>query len=229
MYAARFASRVLGSVKHSVALIVFLTCTGCAGTVPLTGTASLTGTLPPSTKMADGVVVPGGFPAGYLDFCRRHAAYCQSPQNSEAVPVVSVSGALAESLNEINRTTNQEIARTTDREAFGKDQYWEPARTKGDCKAIALRKMEKLLALGLPRSALRLAVARTEAGAGHAVLTIDTAEGTYVLDSRFAQMRDWASLPYTMWTREHLHAAGWDFPPLDASGKVHEITLASKL
>lgn len=48
-----------------------------------------------------------------------------------------------------------------------------------DCEEFALRKLEALLAAGVPRGALRLALARA-AGRGHAVLVV---RGYWVLDS----------------------------------------------
>lgn len=53
----------------------------------------------------------------------------------------------------------------------------------GDCEDYAITKRHKLIAQGWPIRSLRLAVARTAWGEGHAVLVVKTSDGDLVLDN----------------------------------------------
>ncbi|MNL79260.1 hypothetical protein D3C87_2058250 [compost metagenome] len=72
--------------------------------------------------------------------------------------------------------------------------------TAGDCEDFALTKRDKLIALGWPARALRVAVAKTSWGEGHAVLVVKTDRGDLVLDNRTNVIKDWrsAGLHWTM-------------------------------
>lgn len=99
-------------------------------------------------------------------------------------------------LNRVNRAVNRRPYRI-DMDLYGQEDFWEAIGPKGgDCEDYALAKRAELLRLGLPLNALRLAVCRTETGEGHAVLTVDTDKGTYVLDNRHEQPMRWEKLPY---------------------------------
>ena len=180
--------------------------------------AGCASTFPQSSQMPAGMVIPGGYPDGYQDLCRRHETLCQSGQAANNYSAVTLTAEVATQLDRVNRETNQEVTWMTDREAFGKGRYWEIATNRGDCKAIGLRKLDKLLALGLPRAALKLATVWTETDERHLVLTVDTSDGTYVLDNRFPKVMPWAKLPYRFWSRENLIAGGWELQPFNAKG-----------
>ena len=107
----------------------------------------------------------------------------------------------------------------TDSERLGALDLWQPAdsRSGGDCEDHALAARQRLLALGWPPSALRIAMGWTEQGDYHAVLTIDvaTAKGgveTYVLDNRFARVEAWHTLSrygYRWDRRQEGNGPGW--------------------
>jgi predicted transglutaminase-like cysteine proteinase len=61
----------------------------------------------------------------------------------------------------------------------------------GDCEDFALTKRRKLIQQGIPASALRIAVAMTPSGEGHAVLLVRTRAGDFVLDNRTNRMLKW--------------------------------------
>ena len=50
---------------------------------------------------------------------------------------------------------------------------WEIAYDAGDCKDIALAKRKRLMELGWPPESLRMAIAFSERGEMHTVLTVD--------------------------------------------------------
>lgn len=69
---------------------------------------------------------------------------------------------------------------------------WREALTRGDCEDIAIAVLVKLLSEGFPApGALRLAVCKTAAGVAHAVLTVFTDRGVFVLDNLRAGLWPW--------------------------------------
>jgi predicted transglutaminase-like cysteine proteinase len=183
-------------------MVVGLTLSGCAGP------------LAPSTQMPNGVV-SSSLPPGYAEFCGRHPALCQLPEGAGPQPVVSLTPEMEQQLTSVNVRINRSVRPAAD---VGRTGYWEPADS-GDCKTYAVRKMQDLLSAGLPRQALHVAILRTPQEQGHAVLTVDTDRGTYVLDNQSDAVQPWEKLPYTYWSRE-ASPGQWSFPTLDSSGRI---------
>ena len=110
-------------------------------------------------------------------------------------------------LRDVNHSVNVAVGYRTDMDLYGKLEHWTPAVAEGDCEDYALTKRQRLLALGWPLKALRLAVCRVE-GQGHAVLTVDTDRGVYVLDNRYPRVMPWKDLPY-VWISRQATEGGW--------------------
>ena len=110
-------------------------------------------------------------------------------------------------LREVNRTINRDVRYRADLDLYGRLEHWTAADTEGDCEDYALTKRQRLLALGWPLAALRLTVCRCE-GQGHAVLTVDTDRGVYVLDNRYPDVMPWKALPYVWISRQGIDG-GW--------------------
>ena len=68
---------------------------------------------------------------------------------------------------------------------------WQVGVAAGDCEEFALTKRRNLIALGWPSRALRIAVARTGSGEGHAVLVVKSSRGDLVLDNRTDEIKPW--------------------------------------
>ena len=62
-------------------------------------------------------------------------------------------------------------------------ERWTVEPKYGDCDDYAVTKLARLMRAGLPRPALRLAVYRLPSQQYHAVLTVETTEGTLVLSN----------------------------------------------
>ena len=141
-------------------------------------------------------------PYGYLRFCSRNAEECRPAgaelERGEATP------ARLSALDAINRTVNRTIEPATDKELYGEVEYWTlpDARRKGDCEDYALLKRKMLIAQGWPTSALLLTVVRDEVGDGHAVLTVRTHLGDFILDNKTDDIRLWSKTPYKMLMRQ---------------------------
>jgi len=71
-----------------------------------------------------------------------------------------------------------------DSDHYGVTEFWTvPTDGEGDCEDYVLAKRKMLILLGLPESALRITVALDSRKVRHAVLTIVTDRGDYVLDN----------------------------------------------
>jgi predicted transglutaminase-like cysteine proteinase len=104
----------------------------------------------------------------------------------------------------------------------------------GDCEDYALSWREALVAAGLPRGALDIAVAETEQGEIHAVLAIHTDLGTLIFDNRQSGPKPWTALPYawlaiepvsasiTPWQALPDHQRIGATPPLTAEGEARD-------
>ncbi len=94
-------------------------------------------------------------------------------------------------LAQINSWVNQHIRYTDDRVAFGKSDFWaSPAQSlkgRGDCEDYAIAKYVSLLSLGFSDSDMRIIVVNdTRKNLGHAVLSVRTSSGNYILDNQNA-------------------------------------------
>ena len=68
--------------------------------------------------------------------------------------------------------------------------HWDyPVDGKGDCKIYALFKRKLLIDRGFPRQALLMTIVRDLNGEGHAVLTVKTDRGDFVLDNLSDEIR----------------------------------------
>lgn len=89
----------------------------------------------------------------------------------------------------VNSGINQLIAYRKDEATYGKLDYWAtPEETltnrAGDCEDFAILKMAALLEAGVPASSMSLVVLQDKKrNVFHAVLSVSTSNGTFILDS----------------------------------------------
>jgi predicted transglutaminase-like cysteine proteinase len=137
-------------------------------------------------------------PIGYVQFCQRLPEECAGGSRDESRHELTPTRLLE--LDRINRLINREIAPATDLELYGVEEYWTypDARKKGDCEDYVLLKRRLLLEQGWPAAALLITVVRDERRDGHAILTVRTAQGDFVLDNKSDEIKPW-------------HRSGYDF------------------
>jgi predicted transglutaminase-like cysteine proteinase len=134
-------------------------------------------------------------PVGWVDFCLSHHAECEAPE-LEALDVTVTPETWA-TLVRINRTVNHRIEQVEDQELYGVPEKWAyPDEGKGDCEDIVLMKRRLLMQAGFPRQALLITVVRDHEGAGHAVLTVKTDRGDFILDNKENRILPWQSTGY---------------------------------
>jgi predicted transglutaminase-like cysteine proteinase len=107
-------------------------------------------------------------------------------------------------LNRINRQVNGAIEPETNLAHWGTTlDHWDyPVDGKGDCKVYALYKRKLLIDAGFPRQALLMTVVRDLEGEGHAILTVKTDRGEFVLDNLSDEIRPWDATGYTYLKRQ---------------------------
>lgn len=140
-------------------------------------------------------------PYGWVDFCARYADACDSaPLSPEDV---AFSARTMRDIERINQAINKSIVPTTDMDHWGVVDRWDyPSDGKGDCEDYALEKRRLLLASGYPRQALLMTVVKDHAGEGHAVLTVKTDHGDYVLDNMVDTVLPWDETGYRFVKRQ---------------------------
>lgn len=126
-------------------------------------------------------------------------------------------------LNAVNARVNASIRSRTDLEAYGRDDHWAtPIRdgtAAGDCEDFVLEKRRALIAAGVPRRALNIAVAVTPWGETHAVLLVATRKGEFVLDSLSPWVSPWEKVGYR-WRQRQVNGDAFDWRMAAAEPKA---------
>ncbi len=140
-------------------------------------------------------------PIGWKQFCQDHAEEC-SVSPAQAVDVQLTKAAYKE-MERINRYVNDHVKPMTDLDHFGVVEKWSyPEDGYGDCEDYVLEKRRKLIQAGWPRGALLITVVRDKKGDGHAVLTVRTDKGEYVLDNQEDEILPWSETGYRFVKRQ---------------------------
>jgi predicted transglutaminase-like cysteine proteinase len=106
-------------------------------------------------------------------------------------------------LARINREVNDAVEPMSDLEHWGTLEKWSyPTDGKGDCEDYVLEKRKRLMEAGWPRQSLLITVVRDKKGDGHAVLTVRTDRGDFVLDNQEARVKGWTDTGYTFVKRQ---------------------------
>ncbi|KQT42003.1 hypothetical protein ASG43_17115 [Aureimonas sp. Leaf454] len=141
-------------------------------------------------------------PIGHHLFCGERPSDCRIDPAQMGGPL-PLDEALLRRVSAINVAVNASIAAKSDRDLYGVEERWTyPDAAKGDCEDYALLKRRDLLAIGIKGANLLMTVVRKRNGEGHAVLTLRTTKGDYVLDNLSLAVRRWRETPYTFVKRQ---------------------------
>jgi predicted transglutaminase-like cysteine proteinase len=103
----------------------------------------------------------------------------------------------------INDWVNEAIEPMTDLEHWGVPERWNyPDDRYGDCEDYVLLKRRMLMEAGWPRQALLITVVRDKRGDGHAVLTVRTDRGDFILDNQNEEILLWSATGYRFVKRQ---------------------------
>ena len=139
-------------------------------------------------------------PIGFVEFCQRNPENCQPEGLFKRRASMSEEKWLL--VRMVNAFVNGAIAPVTDDTLYGTPEYWTIPTDAGDCEDVVLLKKKILLSKGIPEEALRITVVLDEHSEGHAVLTLTSSAGDYILDNRRNEIRAWADTGYTMLKRQ---------------------------
>lgn len=132
-------------------------------------------------------------PLQFVKFCMNYGAECEpDAAGQQALPA----GERArDMLREVNRAVNDAIT-PTQKPTSPLLARWTVSPDAGDCNDYAVTKRHRLIEMGWPKSALRLAVVRTDSGQGHLVLVVRLNDGDVVLDNLSSSVRSWNAAGY---------------------------------
>ena len=140
-------------------------------------------------------------PIGWVDFCNDHRQECAVQPSSPRDVVLS--NAVWRDLLRINHHVNSTIKPLTDLEHWGTVEKWSyPDDGYGDCEDYVLLKRRLLIQAGWPREALLITVVRDKRGDGHAVLTVRTNKGEFILDNQETKVLAWTETGYRFVKRQ---------------------------
>lgn len=147
-------------------------------------------------------------PVGHYEFCQTAPQECTKTQ---AAKPVALTRSLWATIVDVNNTVNTVITPRTDFELWGVEEKWSyPVNGMGDCEDYVLEKRRRLIKAGIPASNLPITVVRQPNGAGHAVLTVSTSMGDFVLDNLEPRVLAWTETDYTYLKRQSpKHAGMW--------------------
>lgn len=140
-------------------------------------------------------------PIGWTQFCGENPGECRSGQTAPQKVVLNET--IWRELVDINQRFNRSIVAMTDEIQYGLMEYWTYATTgKGDCEDYVLEKRRELSRRGWPLSSLLITVVLDKEGGGHAVLTITTDRGEFVLDNQTNLILPWSKSELTFIKRQ---------------------------
>jgi predicted transglutaminase-like cysteine proteinase len=147
-------------------------------------------------------------PIGHYEFCKRFADECSVRSIRRGKAEVTAAG--WDVLRAVNTEVNARIMPMTDDRIFGRTEVWAYPLDVGDCEDFVLEKRRLLLARGFSEADLLITVVRKYDGTGHAVLTVSTSDGDYVLDNLATDVKRWSDTPYHYLKRQSaLHSGRW--------------------
>lgn len=146
-------------------------------------------------------------PFGHHQFCIEHPQLCERTQYS--APLI-LSQAVWQTLEDVNNEVNTTVIPRTDMQVWGKKDVWSFPSKYGDCEDYVLEKQRDLERRGLPASSLLITVVRQANGDGHAVLTVRTNRGDFILDNIQRRILPWTQTDYHYLKRQsELNAGRW--------------------
>lgn len=139
-------------------------------------------------------------PIGHIQFCADHKDECE--RKTPNAKTLSLTPQRWSELINVNTIVNQVIAPVSDQDLYGKAEYWSYPDKSGDCEDYVLLKRRMLMDRGWPSGALLITVVLDENNEGHAVLTVRTNEGEYLLDNKTMEIVEWRQSSYSFIKRQ---------------------------
>ncbi|MGA9893618.1 MAG: transglutaminase-like cysteine peptidase [Xanthobacteraceae bacterium] len=172
-----------------------------AGIILLALTAVPTGSIAAERQQYITVGEVTRAPIGWVEFCVEYDPECKTTSSMARDIVLSV--AAWKDLQRVNLWVNTNVKPMTDMDHWGVVERWNyPDDGYGDCEDYVLQKRRMLIKAGWPREALLITVVRDRNGDGHAVLTVKTDKGEFILDNQSDQILPWTETGYRFVKRQ---------------------------
>ncbi|UXS31838.1 transglutaminase-like cysteine peptidase [Agrobacterium tumefaciens] len=159
--------------------------------------ASQAGASPAAVMRVIGKANP---PIGHYEFCQTYQSECQ-PTSLDTGPM-KLTEERWKTMLDVNYTVNTTITPMTDMEIYGVEERWAYPTTVGDCEDFVLLKRKMLMNKGFSASNLLITVVLQPNGEGHAVLTVRTDRGDFILDNMRNKVMNWSETEYTYLKRQ---------------------------
>ncbi|EKF17286.1 transglutaminase [Nitratireductor pacificus pht-3B] len=145
-------------------------------------------------------------PIGHYELCQREPAECR--QSTANARPIKLTRNLWQAMIDINNSVNAAVQPRTDQEIWGIEEFWSYPDVFGDCEDYVLEKRRLLMKAGVPAGNLLITVVRQPNGDGHAVLTVMTSMGDYILDNLEPRVLAWTDTEYTYLKRQSAASSG---------------------
>ncbi|HEY2533712.1 MAG TPA: transglutaminase-like cysteine peptidase [Xanthobacteraceae bacterium] len=140
-------------------------------------------------------------PIGWVEFCIEYDPECKTRPSTPRD--VALTAQAWNDLVRVDRWVNETVKPMTDMEHWGVVERWNyPDDGYGDCEDYVLQKRKILMQAGWPREALLITVVDDNNGDGHAVLTVKTDRGEFILDNQTDDVVLWSQTGYRFIKRQ---------------------------
>ena len=147
-------------------------------------------------------------PVGYVKFCAENPDECL-PKGGRVFRL-AMSAERWKLVHQVNAYVNGKIAPVSDQDLYGEPEHWAYPTDAGDCEDYLLLKKRLLETLHFAPETLLITVVLDEKGEGHAVLTVATDDGDFVLDNRRNEVLQWSDTNYKFLKRQsHADPRQW--------------------
>jgi predicted transglutaminase-like cysteine proteinase len=139
-------------------------------------------------------------PIGYVEFCSHGETECsfKGKDNNK----LQLTKDKWDMLTTVNAYTNGKILPKSDQDLYSVAEKWTYPTKAGDCEDYVLLKKRYLQGLGVSADELLITVLLDEKGEGHAVLTVTTSNGDFILDNRRDEILRWDATNYKFLKRQ---------------------------
>jgi predicted transglutaminase-like cysteine proteinase len=140
-------------------------------------------------------------PIGWVEFCVVYKPECETKPSTPRDAILTPK--TWSDMVKVNNWVSDHIKPVSDLEHWGVVDQWDfPSDGKGDCEDYVLLKRRMLMQAGWPREALLITVVRDKKGDGHAVLTVKTNRGEFILDNQETEILSWDKTGYRFVMRQ---------------------------
>ena len=147
-------------------------------------------------------------PIGHWELCQSHPRDC-TERTRRSEPVRATADVMAV-LEAVNDRVNRSVIGITDWDHHGVEERWSYPGNYGDCEDYVLAKRRMLMEYGFKAGDLLITVAIQPDGSGHAVLSVRTDRGEFILDNVERQVLHWTQTDLRYVKRQsETHAGTW--------------------